>query len=86
MQGPIAGADAGPLCADRLHLADCRFDDSAERATPAAMRGADHPGKRIVEQDRRTIGGENAEGDTRDAGDDAIGLAAPRRATKAPPP
>src|SRR2546421_4912474 len=68
-----AGANAGPLGAQRLHPVESSFDDAAESAAPAAMRRTDDPGDCILEQDGGTIGSENAKGDAGAARDQAIG-------------
>src|SRR5271166_3854015 len=71
---PDAGANSSPLCAQPLHAVEGSFDDAGERPAPAAMRGADHPGYHIREQDRGTIGGKNAKGDTGECRDQTVGL------------
>ena len=69
------------LGAERDHAGDRRLDDAAERAAPAGMRGADHPGDRIDKQDRGAIGRQDAERHAGGAADHAVGrgrvLAAP---------
>ena len=81
MQGPMPARICARLGAERVHAGDRRLDDAAERAAPAGMRGADHPGDRIVKQDRGAIGREHAERHAGDAGDHAVG---PRRVLAAP--
>src|ERR1700681_3668451 len=71
---PDSRAYAASLCADRLHWRDRALNDPAERAAPAAMRRANHLGDRILEQDRSAIGGEHAERDAGNPGDQAIGV------------
>ena len=57
--------------------------DSAERAAPPGMGGADHAGLSISEQDRRAIGGQYGEQQPGPVGDHGIGVRArvlrPRR-------
>ena len=40
-----------------LHRRDGRFRDAGDGAAPAGMRGADHAGRGIGEQDRAAVGG-----------------------------
>ena len=60
--------------AELLHRGDGRIGDSGERAAPAGMGGADHPGLVIGEQDRRAIGGQDSEQQVRAVGDHRVGV------------
>ena len=72
------GADGGDAAvgagAEIDHGGDGRLCDAARGALPAGMCRADHPGFGVGEQDRRAVGGENAERQTVDAGDEGVGL------------
>ena len=68
--------DAGAVGAEQLHRGDRGLDHPAQRALPAGMGGADHAGIRVGEQDRRAVGGEDAERQAGPVGDDFIGIRA----------
>jgi len=55
------GDHVGTVRPQALHGTDGRVEHAAQRAAPAGMGGADHTGLGIGEQDRRAVGGENAE-------------------------
>ena len=57
------GADLAARGAELLHRSDGRFGDASQRAAPAGMRRADHPRRRIGEQDRAAIGRAHANGE-----------------------
>ena len=61
MHGPTAAAIRARVGAEPLHRRDRRLGHAAERAVPAGMGGADHARLRVGEQDRRAVGGEDAE-------------------------
>ena len=61
MHGPTAARICVAPGAELLHRRDCRVGHAGERAAPAGMRRADHPGIGIGEQHRRAIGGEDPE-------------------------
>ena len=70
---PDGGADVAARGAEPFHGGDGRLDDARQRAAPAGMRGADHMGFRIGEQDRAAIGRGHADGKRAHAGDDGVG-------------
>ena len=73
---PDGGNDPVSPGAERHHGGDRRASDVMERALPAGMRGADHPGLGIGEQDRGAIGSQDAQRQARRGGDQRIGLRA----------
>ena len=60
-----------------------RLDHAANRAAPAGMGGAGHTGLRVGQQDRRAVGGDDAERDVGPVGHHGVGARAvagrPRR-------
>ena len=57
---------------ERGHRGDRRFDDAAERALPAGVRGADHARLRVGEQDHAAIGAGDAEAEAGRRGDQRV--------------
>ena len=81
MHGPTAGADPLGRAPSPVIAATVASMTPRERAAPAAMRRADHPGLGIDEQHRRAIRRQNAERDPRHAAHHAVGARVLRRPT-----
>src|SRR5438270_6982219 len=64
-----------------LHLTYTFFNDAAEGATPAGMKGADHSLLGVHQQDWKTIGGLNTQKQTRCIGYESISGQLARRRT-----
>ena len=59
MHGPTAAAIPAGLAPEFDHRGDRRLQHARDRAPPAGMGGADHPGLPVGEQHRRAIGGDD---------------------------
>src|SRR5262245_17210443 len=66
--------DAGTIGAALLHRSDGRFGNTGERAAPASMRGANHAGLGIGEQDRTAVRRADCDREPCCARDDGVGL------------
>src|SRR5690606_36043814 len=68
------GHDVGAIGAEPLHGGDHRIGDAGERTTPAGMRGPDHAGAGVGEQNWRAVGGCDAERKAWPGRHQAVGL------------
>ena len=59
------GIDRCPAGALALHFGDRRLQDTPDGATPARVRGGDDTGFDVGKEDRRAIGGQNADREAR---------------------
>ena len=76
MTGPIAAAMRARSAPSDSIAATADSITPPKRALPAGMGGTDHAGLRVGEQDRRAIGGEDAEREAGPVGDDGVGMGA----------
>lgn len=70
---PDCRNDPAPVTAQHFHRADCAFENTALSPAPSGMRGANHPGFLIREQDRRAVCSDDAKRETAGGGNHRIG-------------